>query len=574
MSGSSRWFAWVLVLLPGCALVQSLVVHPITVGGIEFDPSTLHTIGLSLPITGGDEDYDATVTVNYRQAGSSAWKEGLPLHRVRTKTLSRADPTKFPIAEQFAGSIFDLEPGVRYEIKLTVEDPDGTRVTRTGTVATRPVPSDASPSSQIVSVSDDEALGAALSNAKPGDVITLHEGRYRGPIRLENSGTASSPIVVKGAGWKNTAILAPGSDYGIVITGSHVRVEDLAVKQSAWGMKITDARDVVVRRTWIADVRYGINATGGANRDFYICDNVLEGHGVVWPDTSNRTWDYEGIVVTGTGHVICHNTLSGFGDALGLSTHTNIPNRAIDFYGNDVLWGGDDGVELDYSERNVRAYRNRFGNVAMGISFQPVWGGPVYAFGNVIYNTAFAPYKLNQDPSGFHIYHNTALRSGSAWTQYGVAASNFTFYNNLTMGTNQAVDWQPFIQYAQIDYNGWSPDGEFKFDYSWNGFASLRDDSPYEHHGRLLTQPVFEESIAIPANFAASMRPPSVTLHPRSNAVDAGIRLPNINDGYTGSAPDLGALERGREAPTYGVRWNLDVPVTRDPASRQARSRP
>jgi hypothetical protein len=36
--------------------------------------------------------------------------------------------------------------------------------------------------------------------------------------------------------------------------------------------------------------------------------------------------------------------------------------------------------------------------------------------------------------------------------------------------------------------------------------------------------------------------------------VDAGIVLPNINDGWNGSAPDLGALELGSAPPTYGVR--------------------
>jgi hypothetical protein len=44
-------------------------------------------------------------------------------------------------------------------------------------------------------------------------------------------------------------------------------------------------------------------------------------------------------------------------------------------------------------------------------------------------------------------------------------------------------------------------------------------------------------------------------LHAESNAVDAGMKLPNINDDYTGERPDLGALELGREAPVYGVRW-------------------
>ena len=36
------------------------------------------------------------------------------------------------------------------------------------------------------------------------------------------------------------------------------------------------------------------------------------------------------------------------------------------------------------------------------------------------------------------------------------------------------------------------------------------------------------------------------TLNARSRAVDAGIALPNVNDGFTGKAPDLGAYERGQ----------------------------
>ena len=43
-------------------------------------------------------------------------------------------------------------------------------------------------------------------------------------------------------------------------------------------------------------------------------------------------------------------------------------------------------------------------------------------------------------------------------------------------------------------------------------------------------------------------------LRPGSAAVDAGIRLPGINDDFTGRAPDLGAYEAGRPMPHYGPR--------------------
>ena len=43
-------------------------------------------------------------------------------------------------------------------------------------------------------------------------------------------------------------------------------------------------------------------------------------------------------------------------------------------------------------------------------------------------------------------------------------------------------------------------------------------------------------------------------LRPGSEAVDRGMVLPTITDGFTGKAPDLGALEVGGAAPRYGPR--------------------
>jgi hypothetical protein len=41
---------------------------------------------------------------------------------------------------------------------------------------------------------------------------------------------------------------------------------------------------------------------------------------------------------------------------------------------------------------------------------------------------------------------------------------------------------------------------------------------------------------------------------PGSAAVDRGVALPNVNDGFSGSAPDLGALEVGQPLPHFGPR--------------------
>ena len=43
-------------------------------------------------------------------------------------------------------------------------------------------------------------------------------------------------------------------------------------------------------------------------------------------------------------------------------------------------------------------------------------------------------------------------------------------------------------------------------------------------------------------------------LKPGSAAVDRGVVLPNVTDGFAGQAPDLGALEFGQALPHYGPR--------------------
>lgn len=201
------------------------------------------------------------------------------------------------------------------------------------------------------------------------------------------------------------------------------------------GIRVLGTRNIVIRRLLITDVSNGINATSyveetqrsHSNDNLTVTDTRLQGR-VVWPQRDQSVWNDEGIVVEGTGHVISYNTLSGFGDALGIEicyggsdpdnycplypapNHETIRNRSIDFYGNDILWGGDDGIELDFAERNVRAFDNRIANSSIGISIAPVWGGPVYAFRNVMYNVAERIFKLNNHPAGFYIFWKFRIR--------------------------------------------------------------------------------------------------------------------------------------------------------------------
>jgi hypothetical protein len=97
----------ILILLP---LSAAIGAPGISAGQLEIDSSTVHTLGFSLPIS-GDDNYNASVSVSYRKVGPGAWKQGLPLMRVRPETIGNEDPPEnFGLprpGEQFAGSVLD-----------------------------------------------------------------------------------------------------------------------------------------------------------------------------------------------------------------------------------------------------------------------------------------------------------------------------------------------------------------------------------------------------------------------------------------------------------------------------------
>src|SRR4029079_5998208 len=59
-------------------------------------------------------------------------------------------------------------------------------------------------------------------------------------------------------------------------------------------------------------------------------------------------------------------------------------------------------------------------------------------------------------------------------------------------------------------------------------------------------------------------------LKPGAAAVDRGVALANVTDGFAGRAPDLGAIELGQAPPHYGPRPYIYLP-TRFSTNRYAR---
>ena len=57
-----------------------------------------------------------------------------------------------------------------------------------------------------------------------------------------------------------------------------------------------------------------------------------------------------------------------------------------------------------------------------------------------------------------------------------------------------------------------------------------------------------------PSNNQTFVPPQDVTPGSTSGAIDRALLLFNVNDDYSGSGPDVGAVEAGCAAPVYGPR--------------------
>jgi len=563
----------------GCAANE----NPVTPGKLVLEEPTLLCLGVRWYVS-GDENANAAVKMSYRQKGDQQWREAMPLFRVGSSDAAGAEEPFLseeinrrwpsPLPNLFAGSIFDLKPDTAYEIKLVLSDPDGGSATRTLEARTRGEPIAPKPKRTLhvkpgngggTGTADDPIRGLAAANAiaKAGDLFLVHAGVYEGTFETDKSGTPEAPIVWRGAGDGEAVIDAKGAGRGVSANLVHdVFFEGLSIRNSEFGMVPHGASNVVVRRCHFYDNEYGF---AGYRQDlpmkgFFIADNLFEGPST-WPRTKGIE-DARAVQVSGQGHMVCYNRIRGFGD--GIDIMSCPPNRAIDFYGNEISECTDDAIELDYGETNVRAFRNHITNCFEGISTQPLYGGPAYIFRNAMYNLEYTEFKMHNHTVGALYFHNTVVKVGVAWPLHtSEQVEHVVSRNNLMIGSqaDYAFEFSPRMTACDFDYDGFAG-GPFELFAKWNGdryqtFEEFRANSGIERHATWLgDQSPFASGIDVPADHKTQfpIQANDLRLAAGSKAVDAGVVLPNLNDGYAGKAPDLGAYEMGEQMPHYGPR--------------------
>ena len=468
------------------------------------------------------------------------------------------------------------------------------------------------------------------ARVKPGDVILVHAGLYvgdrfhymngaarpgylslgnlfDGTYYLTASGTAERPIVIKGAGDGEAIFDGDGAQTLFnLMAGNYNYFEGLTIRNTnvafLTGIKdIAGSSGFTLKHSKIYNVGRAVQDDWSGSKNYYIGDNSFVGRhdpdrmmswiGAIWekfPGFPELLTSEYAIKIYGQGHVVAHNYLANWHDAVDVATYGNpdgapdpIADRlpvAIDFYGNDMFNMGDNCIESDGGAHNIRVFRNRCFNAgSQALSAQPMYGGPVYFYQNLVYNTpASGALKFVATPAGVLVYQNTFVGGINARGP----ASNVHFLNNLIVSQEEAdpvFAVGTYTSYSSSDYNAFRPNPGKDDAFEWNlpaagviadyksqptvhRYKSLKeysDASGQEKHSVLVDYDTFM-NVSMPDKTDPQRlyKPDGLDfrLKSGSRAIDAGVDLPSITDGFTGTAPDIGAYETGRPLPQYGPR--------------------
>jgi uncharacterized repeat protein (TIGR01451 family) len=565
----------VLLSLPEAPAASRQTLQTAVLPGSLRADATFQNIGVVWEIS-GDENLNSHMTLEFRRQGNSVWLPGAPAMRAYPTLLVDGSPLGL---DYWAASAMFLETGQTYDLRMTLTDPDGGGEVRNLTATTRsPLIPDPAGRQLYVIPGDGggdgsqgnpyQGLKAAAAAAQPGDVFHVAAGSYT-PFQLLTSGTPDHPIAFLAD--SPAAVIDGGkSDRGVVTLGeydqtlSYVILQGFTIQNGFWGVDAQRTQYIAILNNLIQDVDFGVlnRRDGGLEANQTVCDNVILGR-VAWPGSGIP--EQRGVGLRGTGNVVCYNRVRNFGDCLSVQPFTG-PSYGNDVFGNEAAYCVDDGIEIDYNQANARVWRNRVMDARMGVSVQPIRGGPAYILRNEFFNLESNPIKLHNQTTGLFVAHNTGVKLGNGQGDDGAMWRNAIFRDNLFLGTAYAFEFTtvPDEGFRDFDYNAWgttravgSPSDPY---FKWNNqrYSRLPDLQAIgvELHGVAAS---FSNLIdaALPASWDQDVSPGSrdLRLAPGAPEIDAGTTIPNLDDAFDPAGePDLGAFEFGQPLPQYGPR--------------------
>lgn len=559
-------------------------------GTLSHDgPATPEQIALYLPITGALPAW-ATATVRYSTDGA-VWADAHPLYRI----VPAYSSTPAAVSAAFAGVIVDLQPGTQYEVEVTVSDGVNSTV-QTLLHTTRALPAAAGSATIAITAGSTAAqIQSAINGASPGDVVEFANATYSlsTPVQINVSGTEAQPIYIRGASRAGVTLSAASGEAFYLVGASHLVIENMTIQGSgsdsgtaassvgikSWNGAAADR--ITIRNVTMTGVDRAVTLPALAQQAL-VYDCAFTGNNL-WNTTfleSNITWNDDGVMLAGSGNCAFNNDIAGFGDSF--SVNDGATNVGCHFYRNRVSFTCDDGFEADYAVRNITFYDNRIQNSMTFVSCDPLYAGPLFVFRNVSINTGRAPYKLNDTQAGMFFYNNTVVRqlgygSGDTWpwVQFNNGAlRNWGYRNNILVCKGDAGGKLLAIEASGNDpidftHNAWYPDGAIWWSISGGSFASLATAkagigataavfgaATKRHENDLISEAdPFATDVTLGATYDVQVTTEyEPALDAASTLKAAGVAIAGITDGYSGAAPDIGAVIAGRSAPVVGDR--------------------
>lgn len=430
---------------------------------------------------------------------------------------------------------------------------------------------------------------------------------YEGTYYLTAKGSAERPIAIRAAG-DGEVVLDGRGNFALfnVMAADFTYIEGLTFRNTdiaIWAGRqfIAGSKGLTVKRCRFEDVGMGVFTNYSGSADFYIADSTFIGRddpdrlqgwsGDFWRGVAASAGQpfppvmasYVAVKVYGPGHIVAHNYIANFHDGIDVETYGNpdgsdaidgpsYPPRefwdrrpvAIDFYENYLSNFHDNAIEIDGSLHNIRVMRNLMLNSASHpMCNQPAGGGPVYWIRNIIYHAPGGSTRMTSGSAGVLFYNNTILAETAAGS-----SANTHWRNNLMLGENAApaiFSVSTATTYSSSDFNGFRVNSGVPVAFQWTDrrFQRLADYASATGQDRHSVPVDYDIFVNVPRLDANDQRTVQrlyrleeldFGLKAGSAAIDRGVELPNISDGFTGAAPDLGALEKGLPLPIYGPR--------------------
>lgn len=506
---------------------------------------TFASIGLYWTPDGGADDKPCRV--RYRAIGEPAWREALPLWF--DKRIG-----------EYRGSIVQLPSGTTYDVRLELAGGGPSTELRAATWSetfpvARTVPVDDMTGNALTVDQSGTAAGYVLYTHRAGAAAATIDAADQMDHCIE---VKASYVIIRGLTLRSPkihAIVLAKEAHDVVIEGCDISGWG-RIDKDGWGIDYDSAiyskyqplTRVVIQRNRLHDPRSNSNSW----------QEFREGGERYHPKGPQAICFFE----SAGNHVFRYNEFTTdekhycndiFGGGANRSLR-GFPGADSDVYGNHIEGCWDDGLELEGGGCNVRVWGNYIDRTMVKIAIAGLSVGPIYIFRNVAGVSRFGHTSWSGEPflkmggapltggGRAYVFHNTILQPPGPPEARGTVGCAEGLNQSGGPELLSVVSRNNILHVRHKDgysIRQWSREPDYDYDLISGKVVSA---GKQESHG----------VVGVPV-YATSRPAGDFSLAPGSPGFDAGVPIPNFNDGFHGRAPDMGACEAGAAPLEFGV---------------------